>query len=227
MFNIFKKKSGLSPLDLKFLKSVVKNLPEQYEYLSNQISEDFILDKKVNELGDPGTYRLVLNARFENNFIIKTAPSFYILKDIAVWNKIKNAYEPVELHIMQGMICGFKIGARLLDLDLSRIETKNLTEKHFNNDDVKQVEKIFSSLSNDQQKLLELKSSFKIELPEGVFFTIKNLGDGNYLSVNTSGKVYGLFHDPYKVEFLYENVFALLNDVLYKESTYLNSIWPD
>jgi len=52
---------------------------------------------------------------------------------------------------------------------------------------------------------LEIESTFKIEIPEGKFYVIKDLEDGNYLSMDENGAVYGMIHDPYEIEKLFDS----------------------
>ncbi len=42
---------------------------------------------------------------------------------------------------------------------------------------------------------------------------IKDLEDGNYLSMNEKGAVFGMIHDPYEVEKLFDNKEAFFNDL--------------
>ena len=52
---------------------------------------------------------------------------------------------------------------------------------------------------------LDVESTFKIEIPEGNYYVIKDLEDGNYLSMDEQGAVYGMIHDPYEIEKLFNN----------------------
>lgn len=226
MFNLFKKKRQLTKHDLEFLQKIVTALPKKYQYLQNQVTDEFMLGKKPNELGDRGDYCLTLNASLEQEFINKKLPQFFIIRGIEVWNKKQKNYESVELHIVQGIIFGYKLFSNPADLDLNNLSTKSVNEKHFNNEDINQVTSILGDLTQDEKTLIDIENSFKIEIPEGVFYTIKNLEDGNYLCINTSGEIYLLIHDPYVVKLIYKNISELivkLNNNEFDISKYFSS----
>ena len=103
MLNILKRKN-IRKEDYTFLNSIASRLIDKYPYLVSQISKDFILDKKDNEFESKGTYTLILNAKLESKYINRKLPQFFIIKDIFIWNKIKNKKEPIELDVMQGML---------------------------------------------------------------------------------------------------------------------------
>jgi len=136
---------------------------------------------------------------------IKNYHVFFILIGIKIFNRNKNIYEDVELDIVEGMLAGFKITARYRDLDLNKIDINGITEKHFKDKDKEALTKILGKIDKDLLSKLDIEDTFRIEIEEGEFYVIKNLGDGNYLSINKQGAVYGMIHDPYEVELLFEN----------------------
>ncbi|QLG44900.1 hypothetical protein [Costertonia aggregata] len=93
MFNLFRKKKLINEKDYEFLRALVEALPKNYSYLVSQVSEEFILDKKVNQLGDKGTYTLSLNAELETKYSDKSFPQLFIVKDVGVWNEVKGSFE--------------------------------------------------------------------------------------------------------------------------------------
>ena len=131
MFNFFGKKKLIKELDYELLMLITNALPQEYSYLVHQVSKDFILDKKVNPLGDKGTYTLTLNAKLESKYSNKLLPRLFIIKDIGIWNNLEKSYKQMELHILEGMLAGFKIDSDYKDLDFQRIDTSKIKEKHF------------------------------------------------------------------------------------------------
>lgn len=204
MFNFFDKKKLISKKDYEFLRAIVEALPSKYSYLVSQVSEEFILDKKVNPLGDKGTYTLSLNAELETKYSNKSLPQLFIVKDIGIWNRVKSSFEQIELHILEGMLAGFRVNARYSELDFDRIATSKIKEKHFKNEEKEFLKTLIGNVSKDVLSQLDIESTFKIELEEGDFYVIKDLEDGNYLSMNEKGAVYGMIHDPYEVEKLFD-----------------------
>lgn len=205
MFNFFRKKGKINKEDYRFLESVVNKLPSKYSFLIDQVSDEFILDKTPNPLGDAGTYTLTLNANLESKYSDSSFPQFFIIKDIGIWNKNKSQYEQIELHILEGMLAGFRVKSGYQDLDFDRIDISNIKEKQFKNEDKEKLKAILGNLEKELLSKLDIEGTFKIDIPEGEFYVIKDLGDGNYLSIDNHGRVFRMIHDPYKVEKIFNN----------------------
>ena len=203
MLNILKRKN-IRKEDYTFLKSIASRLIDKYPYLVSQISKDFILDKKDNEFESKGTYTLILNAKLESKYINRKLPQFFIIKDIFIWNKTKNKQEPIEFDVMQGMLAGYKLTAKVSDLDLNKIDVSKIKEQNFNNQDKEELDKIIGDIDEKIIPLLSLNSSFKIDIPEGIFYVIKDLNNGDYISIDQNGSVYKMTHDPYEIKCIYK-----------------------
>lgn len=191
--------------DFDFLKAIISKLPSKYDYLKRQVTEDFLLGKTQYPHNDKGTYTLSRDAKLAKKYADKKLTHFFILRGIKIFNKSRYIYEDVELYIVEGMLAGFKITARYRDLDLNKIDITGIKEKHFKDEDKETVSKILGKIDKDLLSQLDVSDTFKIEIEEGEFYVIKNLGDGNYLSINKQGAVYGMIHDPYEIELLFEN----------------------
>ncbi len=200
MFNFFRKQIGIKEIDYIFLIAIVNALPDKYSYLIRQVSKDFILNKKRNDLSDEGSYTLTLNADLESKYSNPNLPSFFIIKDIDIWNNEKQKYEQIELDILEGMLAGFKIISNYEELDLSKIDVSRIKEKLFSNEDKDKVKKILGKLSEGQVNQLDINGTFKIQIPEGDFYVIKDLGNGDYISIDEMGVVYKMAHDPYLID---------------------------
>lgn len=206
MIKLFETKKSITDNDYQFLKSVILALPEKYIFLINQVSRDFILDKKINELGDKGTFRLVLNAKLEQKYIQKSLPNLFIIRDIKVWNSIDKRYDITELHILQGMLAGYRLESSYNNLDLDNINIDSIKEKHFDNSTKERLLEITKDLSQLISDLLDLDSTFIIEIENKEYYVIKDYKDGNYLATDNHGKIYSMVHDPYSIQLLFENL---------------------
>jgi len=225
MFKFFKKKNNsISSHDLLFIKAIVDCLPDKYSYLNPQITEDFILKKKINKHWDPGAFVFVLNAKLESKFSDFNLPEFFIIKDIRVFDTKLGKYNTVELDILQGMLAGYYLNGDIMDLDFSRIDVSHIKEKNYGDQDKDSLRMILGNFYNDVVHLLHIKSTFHINIPEGDFYVISDFGDGNYLAVNTEGSIYGLIHDPYEIQKIFDSPEALLeglrNETFNPESYY-------
>ncbi|MCF6348257.1 MAG: hypothetical protein L3J20_08160 [Flavobacteriaceae bacterium] len=225
MFNLFRKKKLIKEKDYIFLKAITESLSNKYPYLPDQISKEFILDKLPNQLGDKGTYMLTLNAKLEPKYSNKSLPQFFIIRNIGVWNNAKKSFEQIELHILEGMLAGFRVVSKYSDFNLKKIDTSKVKEKHFNNKDKDTLKKIIGNIPSNLLSQLDIEDTFKIEIPEGEFYIIKDLEDGNYLSMDEKGAVYGMIHDPYEIEKLFDNkerFFEALKSRKFNISEYYN-----
>lgn len=205
MYKLFGKRKLIVEKDYNFLIAIVESLPSKYSYLVQQVSKEFIIDKKVNQLGKRGTYTLTLNAELETKYSNKSFPQLFIIKDISVWNIVKNSFAQVELHILEGMLAGFRVNSKYSELDFGKIDTANIKEKHFRNEEREFLKNLIGKVSNRVSSQLEIESTFIIEIPEGKFYVIKDLEDGNYISMDEKGAVYCMIHNPYEIEKLFYN----------------------
>ena len=190
--------------DYEFLQFISKKLVEKYPYLEKQVNKEFILKKRL-EPAEDGTYSLILNAQLEKNYLNKNLPRFFLIQNIRVWNKRKGDYDLINFHIVEGMLVGYRVKARTKDLDLTKIDVSRINEKHFSDIDKANLLEVFNGISTELEMLLDIKETFTIEIPEGKFYTIKNLGDGNYLAINDKGSIYSLEHDPYEVKEIFKD----------------------
>ncbi|QLG44901.1 hypothetical protein [Costertonia aggregata] len=124
------------------------------------------------------------------------------------------------------MLAGFRVNAKYSELDFEKIDTSKIKEKHFKNEEKEFLKTLIGKVSKDILSQLDIKSTFKIELEDGDFYVLKDLEDGNYLSMNEKGSVYGMIHDPYEVEKLFdtkESFFEALKSGEFSISKYRES----
>ncbi|SDM14625.1 hypothetical protein [Chryseobacterium taihuense] len=208
MFGLFKN-SVIKPTKdvMQFLHNLVGILPEKYSFLTEQINTDFVLGLEKSKINH-NRYSLLLNANLQSRYENKKLPSYYIIEGLLIWeNKIKN-YTPVNISISKGLIISIELlSVSFKNFDFTKIDLSKLTEKHFKNDnDKKALINIIGKLSTEKLSYFDIDDTFKIEIPEGDFYTIKDLGDGNYLAVNEEGEVYELIHDPYCIKKIADSI---------------------
>ncbi|WP_256005063.1 hypothetical protein [Pedobacter deserti] len=206
MFGLFKKKPSFTTKHVDFFVALVYRLPERYRFLLPQINMEFILGVKKNILGYKGSYTFLLNANIARDFRDKSMPSLLIIKNLGVWNQRSKAFEFVELYLVEGMFSGYKMMAPMEDLDPHIIDVNLISEDKSGDEDKLNLQKILGMVDPGLEEILDIQSTFKIEIPEGVFYVLKNLGDGNYLGVDENGGVYLLIHSPYTVELVFADV---------------------
>ena len=212
--NIFSKKNQFSETDFDLLSSVIARLPDRYEYLEKQFTKELIVEKKPNELSESGTYRFSLDGELSEQFRDKTKEGLMVLRGISVWCKSKKDFVPFRFHVLDGLIVGYHCGADSFDVDFDQIELSELNEKRFGKPDRDSLISILGDAPKEVTNLLDISKTFKIEIDEGDFYVIKDLGDGNFLSINEDGEVHGMIHDPYEVELLFSSAKEFYEAVL-------------
>lgn len=212
MFNFFKKKTAeIKDEDYLLLGAIVNALLVKYPYLKGQVSKEFIVKKRLSELGDRYTYSLSLNQDLAEKYSNKSVPNFFIIKGIGVWNNAKKSYEPFDLHILEGMLIGYRVESDFSQLNADRIDVSSIEEKHFNNNDKEELMEIIGNLEENILVQLDIESTYKIEVEEGKFYVLKDFQDGNYIAMDEKGAVYGLIHDPYEIERIYDDKDSFFN----------------
>jgi hypothetical protein len=205
MFNLFKKKpiKKIQEWEYTLLKEVVRRLPVKYSFLINQVNSEFILDSVPNEFLEHGWKRIICNQNLYNS--IKNTNINYKIVGIKIFDLVVKSYKSIELDLYEGILIGYKVDENSGRYDFKNIDLKNLREKPYENKDRDVLKRIIGKVSDDILTQLSIEDAFKIELPEGDFYVIKDFEDGNYLSMNEKGGVFGMIHDPYEIEKLFEN----------------------
>ncbi|MFP8895978.1 hypothetical protein [Chryseobacterium sp. EZn1] len=187
--------------EITFFKEIIKRLPTRYHYILNQLNKDFLISFKPNDLNFKDWYSVQLNAKLEKEFS-KPNLGYFQLQNIFIYNKKSKVKEKINISFLEGMFIGFFIQDINFDnYILNQYDTSALKEKHFKNEkDMEDLLRIIKDVNKDKLAGLDIEDTFKIEVPEGIFYTIKSLGEGNYLAVDNQGIVYELLHDPYSVK---------------------------
>jgi hypothetical protein len=69
---------------------------------------------------------------------------------------------------------------------------------------------LVSGLSSNKLDLTDLS---EFEVDGKLYYQIKDLEDGNYIAIDNKGQVFGLIHDPYKIELINKSVKQFVDDV--------------
>tara|TARA_A100000171_G_C2137985_1_gene151965 strand:+ start:4990 stop:5682 length:693 start_codon:yes stop_codon:yes gene_type:complete len=213
MIKFFKKNNEhrLTDRDFEFLSALDAKIPTHD--FSNQINKDFIIGKRAAMRTErEGSFSYQFNANLENKYFQSGPERFFEIKNIRA-NDCQGQSIYIELYIMKGVILGYYSETPIRNIDLESID---LTESFENHDDEKdEMTELLEVLGDSGDwvlKKLDTTSTFLIEFDNRSYYMIKDFGDGNYLGVTQNGKVYGLIHDPFTIEELFQNI-----DQFYKE----------
>lgn len=212
MFRLFKKKKKyeFTEKGINFFKEIIQLLPSRYHFILDQLNSDFLISFKPNGLNFKDWYSVQLNAKLEGDYR-NPKMKYFQLQNIYVFNKKSQKKEQLKLSFLEGIFIGFFIeDINFENYLLSKNSILGLKEKHFSNHDKEKLLEIIVNTDEDLLNKLDIEDTFRIEIAEGTFYTIKKIGDGDYLAVDDKGVVYELLHDPYSVKEKAKNINELL-----------------
>jgi len=201
--------------EFSFLNGLILSLPSKYAHLIRQTNSDFILGKKNNVFGENGSYTFLIDQLKEKK-LRKKSP-YYQIKGIKIYNKIKRRFEMAELDILDEILVGYYAPSHYSEYDLNTIDSKEIFVK--SSQILKNVENIvgiknYKELTN----YLNFNNVFEIEIGDQQLYTIHDYSDGNYIAVNKTGEIFGLFHDPFKIDLIFDNACDLIKAI--KDKTF-------
>jgi hypothetical protein len=105
----------------------------------------------------------------------------------------------IKISVYEGLWVGFETEKNILDFKDFQIDLSQMQKVKINNGQNLNIDKLVYGLSSDK---LDLNNLNEFEIDGKLFYQIKDLEDGNYIAINEKGQVFGLIHDPYKIELI-------------------------
>ena len=103
------------------------------------------------------------------------------------------------------------------EYDINAIKYALIHEKMAKEPTLDKIKKIMGNHNFSKlEKYINFNNTFEIEFKNESYYTIHDLGDGDYLAVNNEGKIFGLYHDPFKIDTIFDN------PVLFAEACLIN-----
>lgn len=189
--------------EIPFLKSVAEKLPQKYFFIKKQIETGFILDILPNPLLKGNWKRFRFDKEQYESF--KDVNINYMLTGIKILDIDDNTYKNVKIDIAEGIIIGYSIDSTKGNLKFDSIILKNFKEEDFLNPDREKLLEIIGNVDDVILGMLDVNDTFKIELDGNNFYVLKDLEDGNYLSIDENNVIYGMIHDSYEIEKLFND----------------------
>ena len=163
-----------------------------------------------------GYFTLILD-RVSNDTSNYNLPELVTLSGILVWDKKKQDYSEVQLDISFGSLVGFYIKSKYKNLDWTKVDLSQFLENDYgkNVDESRVVvDKYLGDLNSKDRNKLDLGDVFSVEVNGQIYYTIKSIGDGDYVAIDKNGGVFFLKHDPLSVKKIAKNVDEYLKNVL-------------
>ncbi len=116
----------------------------------------------------------------------------------------------LNITVYEGLWVGFEIERNILDFKDFQF---NLSKLHKDTSKFANDSKIEGLVSGLFSANLDLDNLSEFEVDGKCYYQIKDLEDGNYIAIDNKGQVFGLIHDPYKIQLINKSVKQFVNDV--------------
>lgn len=207
MFGLFKKTSWkIDGKAFEFFDELFRQLPGEFQFLSDGLNK--------------GLYR-----RYSKNFALKghhytigfdpsqsdksmTKGKQFEIQNILVVEDSKEFN--LDITVYEGLWVDFEIEKNIIEFKNYRFDLTKLRKNKSKFAKDSKIEKLVRGLSSNYLDLNDL-SEFEIDGQQ--YFQIKDLEDGNYIAIDKKGQVFGLIHDPYKVELINKSIKEFVADV--------------
>jgi len=207
MFGLFKKTSWkIDGKAFGFFDKLFKQLPDEFQFLSDGLHKGLYRRYSVNFAMKGHHYSIGFDPSQSDKSMTKGKQ--FELQNILV---VENGQEfPLNIMVYEGLWVGLEIEKNILDfknfeLDVSRLHKD---QSKFVKDS--KIEKIVGGLSSNS---LDLEDLSEFEFHGKCYYQIKDLEDGNYIAIDNKGQVFGLIHDPCKIELINKSVKQFVDDV--------------
>ncbi|HEX5150891.1 MAG TPA: hypothetical protein VFW07_05555 [Parafilimonas sp.] len=207
MFELFKKTSWkIDGKAFDFFDKLFKQLPTEFHFLSDGLHKGLYRRFSINYAIKGHHYTISFDPSQSDKSMVKGKQ--FELQNILVIQSGANF--PLNLTVYEGLWVGLEIEKNILDFadfhfDLSRLHKD---KSKFAADS--KIERLVSGLSSTN---LDLHNLNEFEIDGKCYYQIKDLEDGNYIVIDNKGQVFGLIHDPYKIELINKSIKHFVDDV--------------
>ncbi len=194
--------TSLSDGEIKVIRSALGAVVDG-DVFAKQIDEGFLLGKMPNPAGDQGSYTLSLDAMREEEF--RREGESVVFFSGFIFSDLQGVLRRFDLHTLEGMLAGYHCDVELDQLDVTSIDVTDVSKRVFGDPAREIVDSLLAPMSAPSRGSLKGHSSIQIEWSGSTYHTIFDLLDGDYLAVDTQGRVYEMRHDPFKIQAIYSS----------------------
>lgn len=219
MFGLFKKTSWkIDGKAFDFFRKVFTQLPTEFRFLSEGLDKGLYRRFSVNHAMKGHFYTIGFDPSQSDKSMTKGMQ--FELENIII-KQGGQAY-PLNITIHEGLWIGFEIEKNILNFNDFQIDLSSFKKNKSKFAVNPKIEKLVSGLTCEQ---LDLTNLGEFDIDGKTYYQIKDLEDGNYIAIDNMGKVFGLIHDPYKIELINKSVRQFVDDVnggLFDFDKYIN-----
>jgi len=207
MFGLFKKTSWkIDGKVLDFFRQVFSQLPADFKFLADGLDKGLYRRFSVNHAMKGNFYSIGFDPTQSDKSMTKGKQ--FELENIII-KQDGQAY-PLNITIHEGLWIGFEIEKTILDFNNFQVDLSSFKKSKSKFAADTKIEKLVSGLTCGQLDLTDLG---EFEIDGKTYYQIKDLADGNYIAIDSKGQVFGLMHDPYKIELINKSVRQFIDDV--------------
>ena len=207
MFGLFKKTSWkIDGKAFDFFRQVFLRLPPDFKFLPDGLDKGLYRRFSVNHAMKGHFYTISFDPSQSDKSMTKGKQ--FELENIII--KQDGRSSPLNITIYEGLWIAFEIEQSIFEFNNFQIDLSSfkISKSKFAADS--KIEKLVSGLTCEQLDLTDL-GIFNID--GKTYYQIKDLEDGNYIAIDNKGQVFGLTHDPYKIEIINKSVRQFVDDV--------------
>jgi hypothetical protein len=195
VFGLFKKTNWkIEGKALSFFRHLFDALGTDYAFLSEGLRKGLYRKYSANYAFKDNAYTVWFDPAQSDQSIIKG--KIFRLENILIIHNEKEYL--INLTIDEGLWVGFECEKGILSFDAFKIDLSQLKRSKMKSSN-NQLNQIVDGIYSDELDLSDL-SEFEVDGKR--YYQIKDLQDGNYLAIDIKGRVFGLMHDPFKIELI-------------------------
>jgi len=207
MFGLFKKTSWkIDGKAFDFFRQVFMQLPSDFQFLLNGLDKGLYRRFSVNHAMKGHFYSIGFDPLQSDKAMTKG--KHFELENI-ILKQDGQAY-PLNITIHDGLWIGFEFEKNIFDLNNFQIDLSSFKKSKYKFGSDTKIKKLVSGLTCEQLDLTELG---QFEIDGKSYYQIKELGDSSFIAIDHKGNVFGLIHDPYKIELINKSVRQFVDDV--------------
>jgi hypothetical protein len=207
MFGLFKKTSWkIEGKAFNFFRQIFIQLPADFQFLTTGLDKGLYRRFSVNHAMKGHFYSIGFDPSQSDKSMTKGKQ--FELENIII-NQDGHEYK-LNITIYDGLWIGFEIGKNILDFNSFQVDLSSFKKSKSKFAADTKIEKLLNGLTCRQ---LDLTNLGEFEVDGKLYYQIKDLDDGNYIAIDNKGKVFGLIHDPYKIELINKSVRQFVDDV--------------
>ena len=207
MFGLFKKtRWKIEGKALEFFLQVFSKLPTEFQFLSDGLDKGLYKSFSVNHAMKGAFYSIGFDPSQSDKSMIKGKQ--FELEDIII--KQDGQIYRLNITIDDGLWIGFEIQKNILYLNNFLVDLSELKKTKSKFSAETKIEELVSGLTCEQ---LDFTNLGEFEIDGNLYYQIKDLENGNYITIDNKGKVFSLIHNPYKIELINTSIRQFVDDV--------------